>query len=462
MAGIALSGLASGVDTSSIVAQLMAIERQKTTTIANKQTRAQAEQDVLKSIASKLSALKSAAEDLKRTGSAWTQNQTVTSSDASKVGVAKLSGAGVGGHTVQVDRLAASAQRGYDVDRTAAGSLTVGSTAVSYAAGATLTSIADQFNATASSPVYAAVVTNADGAERLVLSARTTGESSRFNLTATAATEDLAYASPAPTPENPRPLNALFRLDGASTPLDSPSNTVENAIPGLRLTLKGVGASPVSVIVGAPDVDRDAIKTKVQALVNAYNAVVDTTRTAINEKSVASPSTTTDLKKGTLFGDSGLSSMLSRLRQDLPDTIAGLTGIDDLGDIGIGVPAATGGASTDDAKAGRFTLDATKLTAALDEDWNKVASFLDGFAGKVSAAVKQQTGSTDSLLDGRVATKDRSLEDLADQLTAMNTRLDAEEARYKAQFAAMESAMANYQTQQSWLTGQLSALGNGA
>jgi flagellar hook-associated protein 2 len=297
------------------------------------------------------------------------------------------------------------------------------------------------------------VVKNADGEDRLVLSARTTGEGSRFEATVPGPlAEDATYASPAAS------LNALYRLDGSSTVKESQTNTIDSAVPGLRLTLKGVTAAPVSVTVSQPDIDRDGIVKKAQALVDAYNSVVNTTRSLVTEKSVANPSTTTDLKKGTLFGDSGLTSMLSGLRSGLRDAISGLTGVDDLSDIGITVPNATGGASSDDAKAGRFTLDAARLRTALDTDSGQVATFLDAFAGKVATAVKRQTGSTGSILDARVATKDTSLKTLASQLTAMNSRLDAEEARYKAQFAAMESAMANYQTQQSWLTGQLNAL----
>ena len=77
MAGIALSGLASGVDTSSIVAQLMAVERQKTTTLTNRQTKAQAEQDALKSVVSKLTALQTAADAFKKSGTAFATSQTV-------------------------------------------------------------------------------------------------------------------------------------------------------------------------------------------------------------------------------------------------------------------------------------------------------------------------------------------------------------------------------------------------
>ena len=37
--------------------------------------------------------------------------------------------------------------------------------------------------------------------------------------------------------------------------------------------------------------------------------------------------------------------------------------------------------------------------------------------------------------------------------------METEQKRLKAQFAAMESALSNSQTQQAWLTAQLSSLG---
>ena len=40
------------------------------------------------------------------------------------------------------------------------------------------------------------------------------------------------------------------------------------------------------------------------------------------------------------------------------------------------------------------------------------------------------------------------------------TRLQAKEKRLKAQFAAMETALLNSQTQSAWLSGQLSSLSN--
>jgi flagellar hook-associated protein 2 len=455
VSSLGLSGLASGVDTSSIVSQLMALERRSTTTLTNKQTRATAEQTALKGIQTRLATLKSAAQALKKDSDTWALTQTVESSDPARVAVTRISGAGAGGHSIQVDRLASSAQRGYTVDLAAlkgGTTITVGAKTFTFEPNpdAKLEDVVAKINADADAPVYAALVKKG-AADRLVLSARTTGESSRFTASSAALTEDTTYASPVAA------LNAQYKLDAGAV-AESETNVLENAIPGLRLTLKGVTSAPASVVTGAPDLDRSAARTKVKAIVDAYNALVDTTRTAVTEKPVVNASTTNELTKGTLFGDTGLNAMLSKLRNDLREPLAGLVDVDDLGDLGIGVPKTTGGVSSADAKAGRFTIDDAKLTAALDKDWTKVRSFMDAFATKVGDLVDKQSGKTDSLLDQRVAGATKRNQALADQLVALNARLDDREKRLKAQFAAMESALQTAQSQGNWLTGQINAL----
>ena len=63
-----LSGLASGVDTSSIVDKLIAIERQQNARLGLRKSAVQARQTGLKDIATKLNALKTAAQDLAAAG----------------------------------------------------------------------------------------------------------------------------------------------------------------------------------------------------------------------------------------------------------------------------------------------------------------------------------------------------------------------------------------------------------
>src|SRR5919106_6093311 len=96
MAGLSLSGLASGVDTASIVDQLMAIERQSLTKIGYRKAAVGGQQDALKEVASKLASLKDAALALSA-DSTWAQKQTAESSDPARVAVTMLAGAGIGG-----------------------------------------------------------------------------------------------------------------------------------------------------------------------------------------------------------------------------------------------------------------------------------------------------------------------------------------------------------------------------
>jgi len=246
-------------------------------------------------------------------------------------------------------------------------------------------------------------------------------------------------------------LNALVAVDDGPA-VEYEKNTVTDAIPGLTLTLKGVTASPAGVTVGAPGADQEAVKGKIKAFVTAYNDVITSVRGFTDERPVAGATTTTDAKKGQLFGDVGLLGMLSRLRQSVTGSVM---------DLGISTGAPTGGASSADAKLGKLTLDDTKLTAAL-ADPNALRGVLDSFATGITGIVKQQvgsgTGSTTGLIPGRVDSTSRELRALTAQVDSTTRRLDDKETRLRAQFAAMETALQNAQSQQAWLSGQIASL----
>jgi flagellar hook-associated protein 2 len=216
-----------------------------------------------------------------------------------------------------------------------------------------------------------------------------------------------------------------------------------------------VTAAPATVTVTEPALDRDAIKSKIKSFVDAYNAVVDTTRSKLTEQSVRSPTSDFQAARGQLFGDSGMTAMLSRLRQDMANVVSA-AGINDLGDLGVGIPKATGTSSAE-AKAGKLVLDETKLTAALNSDFTAVKSFLSTFSKGVEDFVKGQTGGS-GIIDDRIKSGDRQNKRIQDQIDKANERIDAREKRLKAQFAAMEAALQNSQTQGAWLAGQINGL----
>src|SRR3954454_17124457 len=112
MAGVSLSGMASGLDTQTIISQLMQLEQNKVTQVQMKQVGVQAHKDNLSLIKTRLDNFKSAAAALAETAT-WKPTQTKTSSDTSKLDATLISGAGIGGHTIQIDKLASSAQHGF-------------------------------------------------------------------------------------------------------------------------------------------------------------------------------------------------------------------------------------------------------------------------------------------------------------------------------------------------------------
>jgi flagellar hook-associated protein 2 len=150
------------------------------------------------------------------------------------------------------------------------------------------------------------------------------------------------------------------------------------------------------------------------------------------------------------------------MKNVMTQTVSGL-GLSSLAAIGITVPKSTGTTPTQDATDGKLVFDSSVLSSALTSDFTKVRSLFTGqgtstgFAALVSNFVDSQDG-TNGILTGRIASDDSSLKDYTSQISDMSDRMTDEQTRLKAQFAAMETALAQSQTQQAWLTSQIASL----
>jgi flagellar hook-associated protein 2 len=234
----------------------------------------------------------------------------------------------------------------------------------------------------------------------------------------------------------------------------SASNTVENAIPGVRLTFNSTTSAPVTITVGSPGLDTDAVKKKITDYVNAYNDLLTTVNGKVTEKTVGKDDQvyTSDATKGMLFGDTGLTGLTSKLRS-LSVADDPLNAWDSLGDLGITTGKA--GATSADSKLGKLTIDTTKLTDLLGTNPDQVKSLLANVSKQVGDFVDGQG----KVLDGRVDSAESELKGLSDQLRRTDDMLKAKQDRLEAQFAAMETALSQAQSQQSWLTGEIASLG---
>jgi flagellar hook-associated protein 2 len=110
---------------------------------------------------------------------------------------------------------------------------------------------------------------------------------------------------------------------------------------------------------------------------------------------------------------------------------------------------------------GKLILDDAALDAALANP-DKVKTLLGaggvpGFAQKLEGLLDKHAASG-GVLDERLKINSAQIDRIKDSMAAAEQRITAKEKRLKAQFAAMEKAMGLAQSQQAWLSGQISAL----
>lgn len=463
MAGIQLTGMASGMDTARMVDQLMALERIPRQKLAFQQVAAEARKSALSDITSKLAAFKAAAQGLS-SAATWLDVQKVSSADETKLTGVRTGGAAPGTYNVAVTQMAAAARGTYTFTAQASAQPLVVKDAqgvergqISLAAGATLDDAVTQINARADLGLFAV---NVNG--NLVLASRTTGASSSF----TVESAGLALADDPTDPTKKQWVagkDLQYTVDGVAG--SSATNTAKNAIPGVDLTFKGL-TSGVSFTVEGPAPDVSALKDKLKAFVAAYNDAMAGMRSRYEEKPVLDPKSNADAARGSLRSDSGLQQAMSSLRTALQDRVAGAAdGMAYLADIGISTGAVTGsGTLNQDAISGKLVFDEAKFDEAFAKDPLKVRQLLAGTTadprglGQELSALAGRFSDTGGLIASRASETDASIQSIKESLARFDTRLDARRVRLERQFAAMESALAKSQALSAQLRGQMAGL----
>jgi len=425
MTGIQITGLASGLDTESIISQLMSIESQPRTRMARQQVAVQARQDALRQIDTKLTNLKLAATDL-RSAVLWTSVQTSSSSSESVLTARMTGAAAPGAATVEVQNLASAEQ--HTIAAPTSGRVTI-SSGGSYDY-TSLDDLVGKINGDDQGSVYAV---NVNG--NLVLSRRVTGADQGFTADFGVSASETVKAG----------KDAQYTVDGVAQ--SSPTNVVTNGLPGIELTLKTVGTSTVNV--SNPAADPTQVSNKLKAFVSAYNDAVTLVRGELTEKRVSNPQSDDDAKQGVLFGDTALNGLLGQLRQTISEA-----GLDQLG-----VKVSDSGSATDaDALAGKLTFDQAAFDAAWASGPQAVQQKLTAFAPSFEAVLDPVTRAGDGLMDQRVKDADSEISSIKDQLARMDERLQNKEDYLRAQFTALETALSKSQSQASDLASQLAQL----
>jgi flagellar hook-associated protein 2 len=459
-----IGGIASGLDTNTIIGQLLAIERQPEVRAAQQQQVEEARQNALRDVNTRLTNLQTAITGL-RDVSTWGDVQSVTSSDAANLGVVRTGGAAPGGYQVQVTQLARAHQVTQSTALAAANEddtmhIAVGTgTAVDVdvKAGDSLDTIAAKINGTSGIQVYASVVNS-----KLVLSGKVTGQANTINVTSDNGIEDdLGFS------ESLAARDAKYTVDGGAVQ-SSASNVVTAAIPGVTLTFKGVMAAAASVVVGSPAPNTDVVQSKIQAFVDQYNSTVDFIYAKLKEQKVVNPTTADDRAKGILNADPGLQSILTQLRSAIGNSFTGApVDLNQLGLVGLSTGKTVGGGTINqDSIEGLLTLDSDKLSDMLTNRFSDVKKLFtnvtgtyasEGLAQRLDDLIKPQV-QTGGVLASRIDSEQSAINDLKQRQKDIETRVALRETQLRAQFTAMETALSQSQSLQSQLAGQFAAL----
>lgn len=370
-----IDGLASGLDTNSIIENLMAAERVPVDLMAARKTAAQQALDAYKSVQSKLTAITTASAALERS-TGWKLRSASTTNPAVATATAADSAA-TGTIQFTVDRLSSThgvatgasvASTSDVISSSGTIQMTVGGTTHNLSVGSgSLADVASAINA-ANIGVRAAMVNTGSG-HRLQLTAIKSGAAAAFTVDS-----GLDQATVVTTQGVDAQLT--FGTGPGAYAITSATNSFANVLPGVSITAGSVSASPVTVEVAA---DASGLASKVKALVDSVNGALAEikTRTAYDPSSKTSAS---------LAGDATARRVSQALTRALSDAVS---------QSALGSPGLAG-VSLD--RYGKATFDEAKFLAAYADDPAAVERlFVQGAATTgdvqfVSAGSRAQAG----------------------------------------------------------------------
>jgi flagellar hook-associated protein 2 len=308
----------------------------------------------------------------------------------------------------------------------------------------------------------ASVVQISTGEAALRIAAKDTGLASKFSLTGAGTFTTNTDAA-----------DATIVLGTPGTPsaieVSSSTNTFTSVMAGATFTVSKKDETATLTVASDPD----AVAAKVQALVDALNSAVKTTRDYTSN----APGSTATLK-----GDFAVSSLGGRLMDAVSFPVPGAVPVPATATTAAttkdGFPSAVGFTVAKDGKS--IVFDKTKFLAALKDDpalaqrivggtaagpgEDGEAGTLDdvkatGIAGRLLQVAKAASDSTNGSLVALANGQDSLIKDYKDQIAAWDLRLAKRKEMLTRQFTGMETALSSLRNQSTWLAGQINQLG---
>ncbi|TLS17599.1 MAG: flagellar cap protein [Betaproteobacteria bacterium] len=437
--GISSAGVGSGLDVASLITQLVQAERTNLTAMETKKETFNSQISAYGQIKSSLEAFKTAVGNLKLSSDFSVSK--ATSSNTDLLTATADSTAAAGTYDIKVTQLAQAgvqASASQASAKTAMGAsgtftLTAGDKSfdITLESTDTLENIRDKINSAVltgddeTQELATATIVNTGNGYKLVVASSERGTENAVSIDSNLSTALGGFTA------TQTAQNSKFTVNGLE--IERATNSVDDVIDGVTLNLvKADTTTSLTLTVGK---DTDAITTKVNAFISAYNSLA---------------STISDLHKkgGTLEADNTATSVLYQLQSvfNVPANIAG-SDVNYLAQVGISFK-----------KDGTLALDSTAFTKALKNNGDAVtALFTDtekGFAQRLYDSASDLLG-TNGLVASRVSGLNSRISILDTNIDRETVRLDNYETRLRKQYSALDSLMGTLKNTSSYLSSAL-------
>jgi flagellar hook-associated protein 2 len=429
---ISVGGLATGLDTETIVSQLMTVERKPVTLLETRKLKFEALAAAFKDLNSRLNSLKTKVDALKDPASFFARS--VTSSDDTVATATATNGTVRGTFTLATTALArgsiaaAAVTKSALTDTIAAGDGTfefkLGTTGTVVSVDVTSTTTLDQLVAAINEKnagVRATAVntgTAAAPAYKLSITSNSTGLANDILIENDDTTLSITNTQGA--------ADASFSITGLGA-FTRASNTFSDVLDGVTITLKKANSTTDLSV----KFDSSGTQTKIQGLIDGYNDVIRT----IDGQTAPVTSADGTVRSGAFSGDAVPRVLRNGLATAIRSTLDGT--FQRLADVGITTQ-----------KDGTLQIDSTKLQKALEDDPVAVSTLIAGttskdgiadlVAAKVDAATQALTGTIAARQDGITS----SIQAIQKQIDSALARLATKERSLRERFANLELLIA--------------------
>ncbi|WP_182113952.1 MULTISPECIES: flagellar filament capping protein FliD [unclassified Actinotalea] len=454
-----VDGLASGLNTTDLINQLMQVEAMPQTLLKSKQSQSQSLVAGLQGLNTRIASLAEAARN-----TAKVESWNAYSATSSATGTTAVAGstAQPGTVTFHVDRIATTQVSVSAATRDDGSFVTSDPPALTIrkkdgtlvtveARTGSLSDLAKALNDSPDAGVKATVVRVSNGTEptyRLQLTGTQTGEDGSFELFAGAGSEVAAGTAPSLLEVQVRAAeNAQVTLwkgvAGLEQTYSQSSNTFSGLMAGVDVTVSKATAADeeqTTITVGRDDA---ALTKLASGLVGAMGVVLSeiTSRTATTTKTNADG--TTSVTGGLFSADSAVRGIQQQLTTAMSLPVDGRSP----SEVGIVI-----------GRDGTFTFDEKVFGEALAADPAKVQSMVSQLAARVADVAGATSDKYEGSLTLKIQSQEGLVKDMGSQIEGWDRRLEVRRQSLSRTYAALEVTLNKMQSQSSWLAGQLASL----